>query len=130
MDGILLLDGLHTDYQPEGKRLADGGKLNIQKLDPFLSFAQLAISGQKRFIFTHSSIFPGTYASTTECADYLINALQLKRIPVLEQGPLGMQLLGKTEKGSLKILAFAGNTAPDHIDHFHGMYTFINFLVK
>jgi hypothetical protein len=130
LDGILLLDGLHTDYQPEGKRLADGGKLNTQKLDPFLSFAQLAISEQKRFIFTHSSIFPGTYASTTECADYLINALQLKRIPVLEQGPLGMQLLGKTEKGGLKILAFAGNTAPDHIDHFHGMYTFINFLVN
>ena len=55
-----------------------------------------AVAGKKRFLFTHSSIFPGTYASTMECADYLIKELRLSIIPKLKQGPLGMQQLGST----------------------------------
>lgn len=130
VDGILLLDGLHTDYVPKGQVLSQGGKLNISKLQPFLDFAVLATKGDKAFIFTHSSIFPGTFASTTECADYLIEALGLSRTPVLQQGPLGMQHVGLTEKNGFKILAFTGNTAPDHIDHLHGFYYFIDLLMQ
>ena len=129
VDGVLLLDGLHTDYVPEDLVLAKGGSLNTSKLEPFLDFAKLAVNGKKEFLFTHSSIFPGTFASTTECADYLINELGLSRKPVLKQGPLGMQQVGLTEKGKFKVLAFAGNTAPDHIDHLHGFYYFIELLL-
>ena len=130
IEGVLLLDGLHTDYIPKGKVLAQGGLLNISKLQPFLDFADLALSENKRFIFTHSSIFPGTFASTTECADYLIAELDLSRQPSLVQGPLGMQQVGSTEKGGLRILAFAGNTAPDHIDHLHSFYHFLQLLLQ
>ena len=76
--GVILLDGLHTDYIPEKTPLHDGGKLNEDKLKPFLKFARLAVAKHKKFLFTHSEIFPGTYASTTETADYLIERLQLK----------------------------------------------------
>jgi len=130
VSAAILLDGLHTDYIPDGKTLYEGGKLNTTKLDSFLSFAQLAVQGKKKFLFTHSSIFPGTYASTTECADYLINKLGLIRNPVLGQGPLGMQLLSATEQKGLKILAFAGNTAPDHIDHLHGLHAFVDYVIE
>lgn len=128
IDGVVLLDGLHTDYVPDRQLLSDGGKVNSSKLRPFLQYARAAANGDKRMVFTHSSVFPGIYASTTECADYLINELGLNRNPVLKQGPNGMQQVGSTSKGGLHILAFAGNTAPDHVDHLHGLSGFIKLL--
>jgi len=128
IDGIVLLDGLHTDYIPEQTLLANGGALNTAKLDHFVSFARKAAEGAKRFIVTHSEIFPGTYASTTETADYLIESMQAKRRPVLIWGPLGMQQVSETVLGHFYVFAFAGNTAPDHVDHFHALFHFLTLL--
>ena len=127
--GLLLLDGLHTDYVPARTVLAQGGRLNAQKLAGFLRFARLAARGQKRLVITHSEIFPGTYASTTETTDFIIEALGLQRQPVLEWGPVGMQLLSRTEQRDLVILGFAGNSAPDHVDHLHGINRFLKMLL-
>lgn len=128
IDGIFLLDGLHTDYVPEKLTLADGGKLNTDKLNCFLEFAKLATKGDKTFIITHSEIFPGTYASTTETANYLINNLGLKRKSVLKWGVLGMQQTSEVSIGNFHVIGFAGNTAPDHIDHFHALYNLLQYI--
>jgi hypothetical protein len=40
-----------------------------------------------------------------------------------------MQQLSDVRKGNLAILGFAGNSAPDHIDHFHGMGEFLAALM-
>ena len=125
VDGVLLLDGLHTGYVPPRTVLAEGGALDEVQLTPFLRFAESAMEGKKALVITHSEIFPGTFASTTETTDYLIVGLGLKRVPVLEWGPLGMQQLSKVERGRLAILGFAGNSAPDHVDHFHAMHHFL-----
>ena len=122
---IILLDGIHASYIPEKQVLYKGGKIDSLQLNPFLEFAQKAINGEKRMLITHSSIFPGTYASTTESTDYLIRKLGLERKPILIQGPVGMQQVGETISGKLTILSYAGNTAPDHIDHLHGLYYFL-----
>jgi hypothetical protein len=129
VDGVLLIDGIHTSYDPDRKPLADGGVLDTAGLAPFAAFARLAADGSKRFIITHSEIFPGTFASTTECSDWLLGTLALKRVPVLEWGPMGTQLLSRTAKGRLEVLGFAGNTAPDHVDQFHGMAAFVERLL-
>jgi hypothetical protein len=128
IDGVLLLDGLHTSYVPPRTVVAEGGALEEAQLTPFLQFAESAVAGRKTLLVTHSEIFPGTFASTTETTDYLIRALRLKRVPVLEWGPLGMQQLSKVQRGRLLILGFAGNSAPDHIDHFHAMHHFLALL--
>lgn len=130
IDGIILLDGLHTDYIPARTPLAKGGALNTTKLENFLKFAELAASGERRMIITHSEIFPGTYASTTETAEYLVRSLNLKRKPVLKWGPMGMQQVSETVQNDLHILTFVGNTAPDHIDHFHALHNFLSILVS
>jgi hypothetical protein len=122
---VLLLDGLHAGYLPPRTVLAEGGALDEGPLTPFLRFAESAIAGKKALVITHSEIFPGTFASTTETADYLIRALGLKRVPVLAWGPLGMQQLSKVEQGRFAVLGFAGNSAPDHVDHFHAMHHFL-----
>jgi len=129
IDGILLLDGLHTGYVPAGRVLAEGGTLDEGKMKDFVCFARLAKEGRKRFLITHSEIFPGRYASTTETANYLIDTLRLKRRGVLEWGPGGMQMLSETGAKGLRILGFAGNSAPDHIDHFHGLPVFLEMML-
>lgn len=116
--GILLLDGLHTGYA--GNRQVDAAAMQ-----PFLDFAK---SG-KRFVFSHSEIFPGTFASTTETADWLIHELALQRTAVLKWGPRGMQQLSEVRSGNLLIMGFAGNSAPDHVDHFHAMPEFLQLLL-
>ena len=69
----------------------------------------------------HSEIFPGSYASTTETTDWLLAQLGLRRKAVLRWGPLGMQIVSDTRSGRLRVLGFAGNSAPDHVDMLHAM---------
>lgn len=128
VDGVLLLDGLHASYLPERTPLAMGGRIREEDLTAFTKLAKDAIAGEKTFVFTHSSIFPGTFVSTTECADFLLEATGIPRSSVLKAGPLGMQQVGESAEGNFKVLAFAGNTAPDHVDHLHGLYYFSRLL--
>ncbi|WP_460759669.1 hypothetical protein [Niabella terrae] len=128
VDGVLLLDGLHASYMPENRLLAAGGKIDSMAMQPFVDYARASVWGNKHFLFTHSAIFPGTFVSTTEAADYLLQKLNIRARPVLEWGPGGMQQLSRASAGHFQILGFAGNTAPDHVDHFHGLYYFLNHL--
>ena len=125
VNGVLLLDGMHTSYVPEGAVLASGGTLDTSNLTAFAELARAATRGEKRFVVTHSEIFPGTFASTTETANWLIHALGLRRTPVLKWGPRGMQQLSDVRSGKLEVLGFAGNSAPDHVDHLHAMPEFL-----
>ncbi|HEY9515759.1 MAG TPA: hypothetical protein VIQ74_08785 [Gemmatimonadaceae bacterium] len=129
VDAVLLLDGIHSGYVPDGTVLAQGGKLDEKPLETFVSFARAAMRGEKRFLITHSEIFPGTFASTTETTDHLVETLGLTRKPVLRWGPHGMQQLSEARQGRLAILGFAGNSAPDHVDHVQGMPTFLRMLL-
>ena len=118
---VLLLDGMHTSYVPPATVLADSGSLDTRNLAEFAAFARAAISGEKRFLITHSEIFPGTFASTTETADWLLSDLGLRRTAVLEWGPRGMQQLSRVHTGGFEVLGYAGNSAPDHVDHLHAL---------
>jgi hypothetical protein len=130
VSAILLLDGMHTSYVPDGKPLAAGGALDTTNLVAFANFARAAIGGKKHFLVTHSEIFPGTFASTTETADWLLATLGLHRIPVLRWGPRGMQQLSEVHAGRFELLGFAGNSAPDHIDQLHAMPEFLKRLLR
>ena len=130
IDGVLLLDGLHASYVPDAKPVAEGGAIDVKGLEAFVDYARRAVAGEKRFVVTHSEIFPGTFASTTETADHILGQLRLKRTAVLEWGPLGMQQLSEVREGKFTLLGFAGNTAPDHVDHFHAYGTFLRLTVN
>ncbi len=117
VDGVVLLDGLHSDYEPP----AEVRHPLPADLDAFLGFAKQAASGRTRMLVLHSEIFPGTFASTTETSDWLIARLGLKRKAILRWGPLGMQMLSETHAGHLRVLGFAGNSAPDHVDFLHAL---------
>ncbi|HYX26987.1 MAG TPA: hypothetical protein VE863_00365 [Pyrinomonadaceae bacterium] len=128
VNNVLLLDGMHASYVPEGKPLADGGAIDPKDLDSFISFAKEAVRGNKNFVVTHSEIFPGAYASTTECADFLLSQLGIQNRPTLRQGPVGMQQLSAIDRRGLHMRGYAGNSAPDHIDFLHGMPAWFSLL--
>jgi hypothetical protein len=128
VNAVLLLDGIHASYSPEGKLLAEGGAVKDADLDSFVKFAREAAAGKRSFVITHSEIFPGTYASTTECVDHLIRALGLKRRSELKTGRTGMQQLSLIDAKGLHIRGYAGNTAPDHVDHLHAMSEWFKLL--
>ena len=79
-------------------------------------------------MLTHSEIFPGTFASTTECVDYLLGSLALKRKPDLRTGPMGMQQLSAVDSKGLHVRGYARDTAPDHVDHLHAMPAWFRLL--
>ena len=117
IDAVILIDGLHVSYNPEGKP----GPLQPEGLKPFLDYARQAVAGHKRMLILHSEIFPGTYASTTETAEWLLKELNIKRHPVLKKGPMGTQQLSEAKSGKFEVLGFAGNSAPDHVDLLHSL---------
>jgi hypothetical protein len=121
VNNVLLLDGMHASYLPEGKPMAEGGQILESDVAAFVSFAREAIAGRKNFVVTHSQIFPGAYASNTETADYLLAQLGLKRRQKPLPGPMGMQQLSSLDKRGLHLRGYAGNTARDHVDFLHAM---------
>lgn len=130
VSAVLLLDGMHTSYVPEGTPVATGGTLDSTNLIAVRDFARAAVRGEKRFVVTHSEIFPGTFASTTETADWILGSLGLHRTPVLKWGPRGMQQLSEVRAGGFELLGFAGNAGPDHIDQLHAMPEMLARLVN
>jgi len=124
IDAIVLMDSMHTGYTSGSQP----GPLETDNLQPFVDFAKAAVAGKKSFIVTHSEIFPGTFASTTETSDYVLSQLNLKRKPVVKWGPVGMQQTSEVRAGRFLLMGFAGNSAPDHIDHFHGLEHWLRYV--
>jgi hypothetical protein len=127
VQSVLLLDGLHTSYVG-GKPGPLESPLTTAGLEIFLKFARDAVAEKKRMLITHTEIFPGTFASTTETADYLLKQLELRRTATLQWGPLQTQQLSEVRKGRFLLLGYAGNSAPDHVDQLHALPEYLRRL--
>jgi hypothetical protein len=130
VEKVLLIDGLHASYVggKPGTGKGQESELETEGLEIFLKFARDAVAGRKQMIVTHSEIFPGTFASTTETADWLIDQLGLKRTPVVKWGPMQTQQLSEVRAGKFRLIGFAGNSAPDHVDQLHSLPEYLNWL--
>ena len=128
VNNVLLLDGIHASYVPEGKRLADGGVVKADDLDSYVKFAREAVAGNKKFLISHSEIFPAAYASTTECVDYLLSELGIRRTAKLKDGPVGMQQTSEVNVKGFHIRGYAGNTGADHGDQLQAMPEWLKLL--
>src|SRR5260370_3177823 len=117
---LLLIDGIHTDYLTSG--------INTGKLDIWVRFARDAVARRKRMIVTHSEIFPGTFASTTETADYLLATLNVPRRAVLRWAPMRTQQLSEARAGKFLLVGYAGNSALDHVDQMHSLPDYLDWL--
>jgi len=128
--GVVILDGIHTGYVPDRRVLADSGSLDPANLQSIARYAARAVRGEVRLLVTHSEVFPGTFASTTETADWLLRTLDIRRSAVLAWGPNGMQQLSLARAGGFTLMGFAGNSAPDHLDHLHALRAWLPQVVS
>jgi hypothetical protein len=129
VSGVLCIDGVHTGYV-NGKPGPEESQIETDNLQNWLRLGRDAIAGKKRFILTHSEIFPGTFASTTETADYLLREWGLPAHPVVKWGPMKTQMLSEVRMGGLQVIGFAGNSAPDHVDQLHSLPEYLGWLAK
>jgi hypothetical protein len=127
--GVLCIDGVHTGYV-NGKPGPEESEIETDNLQAWLRLGRDAMAGKKRFIVTHSEIFPGTFASTTETADYLLREWGLAAHPVVKWGPMKTQMLSEVKAGGLLVVGFAGNSAPDHVDQLHSLPVYLGWLAK
>lgn len=130
VERVMLIDGMHASYVGDQPGTGPNNESQVvpEDVEIFATFARDAIAGKKRMIITHSEIFPGAFASTTETHDWLVATLGLKLKPVLEWGPMGMQQLSEVKQGKFKMLGYAGNSAPDHVDQFQSLPEFFKWL--
>jgi hypothetical protein len=126
---VLCLDGVHAGYV-NGKPGPLESDIDVSNLQTWLRLGRDAIAGKKRLIITHTEIFPGTFASTTETADWLLQQWGLAARPVLRWGPMKTQILSQATSGGLLLLGFAGNSAPDHVDQLHSLPESVVWLEK
>jgi hypothetical protein len=129
VEGAVAIDGIHTDYV-DGKPGPLESKIGTENLKIWEQLGRDAVAGRKRVLITHSEIFPGTFASTTETADYLVQAIGVPRRAVLKWGPMGLQQLSEARSGKFLAMGFAGNSAPDHVDQLHALTNWIAWLLQ
>ena len=95
---VLCIDGIHTGYA-NGKPGPQESEIDKENLQTWLQLGRDAMAGKKRLVITHSEIFPGTFASTTETDDYLLREWGLKSRAVVKWGPMKTQMLSEVKSG-------------------------------
>jgi hypothetical protein len=105
-DAVILIDGLHA---PRDDRFAFEAQLK-----PFADYAEQAAHGRGFMLVSHSSIDPPGFASTTECAHYLVAKLAGKPEPVSRGDAMGLELVEYFSQQGFHVRGYAGNDKPDH----------------
>ena len=115
IDAVVLLDGLHTGWAP-GAPHDDPSSLEAVRIAPVIAFSQRAAAGEKIFFYTHSSIVPPGYASTTDTAKllYARNGVKPLAAPPTDD-PLG--LLEWVDVKGFHVRGYAGGDERAHCDH-------------
>ncbi len=124
--GIILLDGLHTDYVETEK----GKVVNPIQMKDFLRFARDAVNFKKHFIVTHSEIIPEGYSSTTETAKYLIDSTATEIIFAERLYDNDFVQEYYAFNGYFRVFGFYGDKAADHMKHFYNLDKFLRMLTS
>jgi hypothetical protein len=123
IDFVLLIDGMHAGYTDKPEK-----GIVPEHMEVFARFAADAAAGKKQMIVTHSEIVPGTYASTTETADYLLKRLDLQREKVDREGPMKTRQMSEAKKGRFTLIGYAGKEAADHVDQLHSLPEYLKWV--
>lgn len=113
IDALVLADTVYAGYaEKEGRQI-----VNPEHVEPFRRFAERAVAGEKMMILSHCHLKPDGYAGTHQVADALLSSLGIQREPADEQGPGGIHVTSRAEKGRFHLFGCAGETGQDHGQH-------------
>ena len=125
IDSVVLLDGLHAAYMdrvPKGaveRGIPFRKRVAVEMLATYIKLAKDAAAGKKEFFFSHSSIQPGFYASTSECADELIKAVGATKVEDNAPGPMGITRIYRADVGDFHVRGYTGETKGAHVAQIH-----------
>jgi hypothetical protein len=126
VSAVLLADALHSNLKDDGLRTVD-----LERMAPFVRYAQEAADEKKLFVMTHSEINEFNYATTTETADALISAVGTYRSRAVDWPerplfPLARKVMvddrwlmqrSEAHKGNFHVRGYRGFREDDHIAH-------------
>jgi hypothetical protein len=105
-DYVGVFDGMHHG----GK-----GKPNPAAMKPWQELAQQAARGTTQFVVTHTAVDPGSYASSTDTANWLVDQMGMKRQPVQQWAGQGVQPKSVARSGSFEIVQLHDQPMPYQI---------------
>ena len=118
---LLLLDSLYASYAPNGHDIAKGS------LDKYVTAAQAAVRGGSPFFLSHSGVKTEGYASTSEVATGLLDALGATSVAVSgdveedeeaeEPQNTPLRLVRMYDAGRFVIRGYSGAGPDDHCAH-------------
>ena len=108
-----MLDSIYCGYTGN----PSDHKVDPALMDGFRRFALEAANSRKTFLLTHSEQVPEGYASTTETADYLIDAVGGKASGSKTDWGQGLTQTRIASKGKFVVIGFAGKEGDDHMKH-------------
>ena len=102
-DYVGVFDGMHHGAKD---------KPNERAMQTWQELAQKAAKGQTQFVVTHTAVDPGSYASSTDTADWLIQQNQLQRqTPQSWQGQ-GVQPSSVAQQGNFSVVQLYNQSQP------------------
>jgi hypothetical protein len=95
LDYVGVFDGMHHGSK---------GKPNESAMKTWKDFADKAATNQTQFVVTHTAVDPGSYASSTDTANWLISQLGMNRQSVFEWTGQGKKPDSIANKGNFSIV--------------------------
>lgn len=122
INALIMLDSIYAGYvQENGKDVVDP-----ENMPPFELMATRAAQGKASMWITHSEGRPGSYASTTETAEFLARKVGAKIEP--SDGKVdatGMKLLSKADLKGFHVRGYPGTDGPAHWSHLAALGVFL-----
>lgn len=113
---IVTADSIYAAHE----KSSEDRRVDAEHMRGFLKFAQLATTGEKRFVLSHSAQAT-PYASTTETADYLLRSLGIPREPDAAIQRDGFRQSTRATQGRFVVLGFEGTSGRDHLRNLHNI---------
>ncbi len=117
IDALLAADSLYASLEAE----LDTRRPLAAHMRDYTRFARRAAAGEKIFVLTHSAQ-ETSYASTTETADYLLEAADIKRRLVEDESRGPLQPASTATAGNFKVFGYHGIQGEDHLLHLRLLY--------
>ena len=102
-DYVGVFDGMHHGQK---------GKPNESAMKTWEELAQQAQKGKTQFVVTHTAVDPGSYASSTDTANWLVQNNGLKREPVQNWTGQGVKPTSVAGSGGFKVIQLYDQPAP------------------
>jgi hypothetical protein len=125
IDGIYMQDSIYAGYVSDTDK-----RVNPANMVGFRRFAVAAAEGRKVMVITHTRLTPGSYASTYETADDLLEAVGTKADAVEPNRNVAkdFNVYREARKGNFHLVGTFGDDGQEHGRHLMNMGLWIGEL--